>query len=1392
MDNKRIYTIQINGISESIDGITALNKQLDALSARIKALEKSNVKVSAASSGGSSKSMDEEAKLAKQIEQIDEKRKAYSKEIYQNYLAAKDVLKETVKDQQQIAASERLQASNYGNTMAGLKQELADIKSVMQTTDLGDSKFQEMTKRAGELTQKLKELEQNYGQFGRNVGNYASAVEGLNKYRIEVGGVAREFSTAKEAAKTLSNELLNLPKGAEGAKELREALQQVKSEMKDIGTSSVVMDNLLDTMEGIVAVANLGQGIRGLFGVDDAEIQKSIKNLVALQNVLKGIETINKQINTREGIGAWIAPFTTQIDKATAKLLTFNTALLGTGKASKVAAIGIKTFSKALKVAFSGGILIVVDLLVEKLMDLVESFKKVDKAAENSRKVQEAGAKAYAEGAAKIALYKQRVESFNGTKKQEKKLVEEFNKELGEGLGTYKSISEVQKALIEKSDAYCEALRMEAEAQALLNLYTEAYVNLQKVKMANAAGENDSWWRTRAGNEAHRTEVENAAKKDADTYWEAYVTQMKKAEQHKKDNKLYDNSPQIDKGGKKTEDTVKKVEESISKARIDAMKNGFAKTMAQLELERNKRIEEARKTGYKVAEQVALANKIYHQQVLEATITYHTKLIEEQKKFNDEWEKLNQTAYARNVETSKGVNTYNLNQKKNKYSNNPVDSAGNELDANEWINQYTYNYNNIIKYNQKLIESYKRLKAEVDLANLAIEEIENGDNNIGSLEDWQKKLDENEHKLYQFIEKYPGIARAAEDAVTTDLSTAYTTRTMARQAYYENILKYAKEYADEEIKIEKDKLSTEQYNLEQAEKKRHQTMVSSIFDDDKSKENVGARLKQLYEGYAKEYNSGILGGKTTKEIATYFSEYRKEVDKWLDELQEKTKKGEVAWEDYIEITNSKLIKGYIDLRADAGDNMDMLNEGFVKFFDNMRHEFQAHTNEMLSIEGSYNQKMKDAEEQRNKDIKAANAEYYSSMESEIEEVLSSINSLIETSQQRNGLGLINMKATKKNLDNLKDTTRSALDDIETMKNQMLEKLKSGEMEFPDFDPIYEQLRTLELQLLDASRNIKKKTSEIFTDFMSEISNYASQLGSALNSLVSAIGDYTDQQYENEINQLEDYIDEYEELLDKQRDIVEKHKSEIDNIEDELANSRGDRRQHLIDQLNAEMEARRAAAAEEKRLEKEKKALEAKKEKEEKNRLEAQKRIQTTQAVINGAVAFMNALATQPIWLGIAMAALTASMTAVQLATINSAKYAKGGLLEGPSHKQGGIKVPGIGNGIELEGNEFVVRKKTSLQNIDLLDYINKSERKLDLSDFIDFYGGKVKKNIASMSPGRKYADGGALPTIRNDYNFDDRLLNAFEDYSNRPVVVSVVDINNKQDDVRRVQTLAGL
>ena len=467
-DNKKIYTIQINGIDQSIKQVDALSDALQFLDAKIKELESRSVSITSSSNNGGggnrtvgnrTAELNTEDKLLKQIQKTEQQIANARREDYQSLLAQKDILKDIVSEAQERAAAERLSNGNYGNTINGLKEELSDIKKVMQTTDLGDSESMEkLIKRANELNSSLKNVKESYGQFGRNVGNYKSAAEGFKSLNIEVNGVTRSFDNAKQALMELKKERdtlgISMGRTSKEFKELDEIVKQLQSDIKDMATSSNAMDNLLDTMESLTAIGSISQGFSALFGFDSSEIEKSIQKMVALQNILKGIETINKQMQTREGIGAWIAPFNKGIDTATAKLLVYNRALLGTGKAATAAAVGVKVFGKALKGIASLGILLVIDLLIDGFTELVDKLKNVDEATKHSEKIQESIGEAYADATAKLLLYQKKVDSFNGSQKEEKKLVEELNKDLGEGMGIYESLTEWKKALKERTDDY--------------------------------------------------------------------------------------------------------------------------------------------------------------------------------------------------------------------------------------------------------------------------------------------------------------------------------------------------------------------------------------------------------------------------------------------------------------------------------------------------------------------------------------------------------------------------------------------------------------------------------------------------------------------------------------------------------------------------------------------------------------------------------------------------------------------------------------------------------------------------------------------------------------------------------------------------------------------------
>ena len=1456
-DNKKIYSIQINGIEQSIKQVDALSDALQFLDKKIKELESRSVSVTSTQNGNGNRNADlqTEDKLLKQIQNTEQQIRDARREDYQSLLAQKDLLKDITDQAKQRAAAERLSVGNYANTMKGMKQELADIKSVMQTTELESDTFDDLTKRAGELTKKLKELEVAYGQFGRNVGNYPGTMEqGFSKLQIEVNGTIREFDNARQALKELTNERNTLKLMGEDFGNLDEVVKTLKSDIKDMEMSSAAMDNLLDSMQGLIALGSSAEGFAALFGFDNDQIQQTIQKLVALQNILQGIEVIKKQMQTGEGIGGMFAKGNAAIDKFSASLLGVSTnaktAKKGLTEAaaanvtvtttSAAATVAVKALSFALKTVGIGVILTAVAFLVEGLQSLIEWFMKADEATERTKKINEEAAKAYGEAKSKIVSYTARVKDFNGTKQQEKKLVDELNSQLGKQLGTYKTLAEWQKVLIEKGDAYCESMLRQARAQAALNVVTEAYINLQQVKANIENGEYHHWYQTVAGDREADAEALAEANRKIESAENEYRRLVNESIQFDKTHSLGDFSPQIEtakKTGSKLTKTIKDIEADIAKARVDGMKQGLVKTLAQLELERNKRIAEAKKTGKLVNEQIEQINNTYQEKIFEARVQYHIDLLNEERSYQDKLKKVQQDTYQAEVDYAKKMNNLRLESNvsgiTSPNSNDLHSGIVGENGLSDTIGTLTIDYNSsdvrkyLGKYKKDIVQAYINTKNTVNFIERALSGLngkydELSDEGKQIYDKYTAILGEAKEQIEQIEKENQGIGQFIQEnvrIVSESLNEAYALRSQSRKMYYEKVLEYTQKAADRELEIEKDKLEAELKMNEDAEKERHKLATSRIFDTSGLSQDDQTRYsnpRNYYKVYKESYDSGELAGMNTDQIGTYFSNYRKEMNKWLDEMTEDLKKfngkGKYTWAEYNEIMNSEAMKGYQKMKTDYENYLKLYNEmsaenkaknkdamaswtqamnnAYVEYLENVRQELETHNNKMTVLQNTFNANTEEAERESLKRRQAATTDYYTNLISENESALSAINSKIDKAEKVTPLGIINYKATKRELTDLKSTVEQVLGDIAEEKRQLLEKLRKGEISFGDYDTLISQLKTIEVQAQETGQNVSKNLQELFSNTMQSISNIAQQLGSSLSSLIGALGDYADVQYENQINDMERFIEKYEEKLNEQREITQQHASEVDSIEAELANARGARRQHLIDKLNAEMAAQRASLAQEKKMEKEKKKMEEDKKKLEEKRFDEQKKVQTAQAIMSGALAITNALAVQPFWVGIAMAAMAAAATAIQIKTIQAQKYASGGVIEGKSHAQGGVKV--LGGRAEVEGGEYITNKVTTSKNVDLLEYINSKKKRINLEDLIEFYGGSspVKKNIQTVRT--KFADGGVVPTLRNDITINDRLLTAFEDYSNRPTVVSVVDIIDRTKTVNDVKVMAGL
>ena len=1370
MDGKKVYQIQINGITESANAVDALVKQLDALDKRIKALENSNVKVSAGGGGNASALSEEEAiqreinKLKKEGETLDAKIAASQDEIYKRVDATKQLYKETIADQKAMAAQERLTADAYSNTMQGMKNHLADLKAAINVTDLGDSdKIKQMTQEANELTNKLKEMEQAYGQYGRNVGNYAEGVaEGLQKVKVNVGGTVREFANAREASRALSNELktmaVNGEQDTKAFKDMQKAVAQLNSDIKDATVSSRAMDNLLDTMQSLTAIGQVGQGFSALFGFDDDQIQKSIQKLVALQNVMQGIEKLNQQMNSGEGIGGWLAKGNSMIDSFVAKITgaakaqeTLNTATKAGKTASEglavaeetqavatnTATVATKGLSLALKALGIGLIISAVATLITYWEDIYDWFTDTIPALKNLEKwFEKIRAVAVGVGSAilnymvqpLVTLVKVIKAVIDGNFSDIPKIIGEGMKKTFDVAGNfqkgYNKETERQqkvhnnKMLKEQKKANDEWLADEEAKYGKSYENTKKYLN-QQMELVTKQLAN-----TRKGSKEYDALIQE--QKDIQRkIWENERTEREKRQKKaEKDNKEY--------AKKEIE-----AEKELSRLRIENMKEGLNKVLKQLEEERKQKIAKIRADGVMVKELEAEVNKLYDKKIVDEK----KKWAEDMKKvYEDMWDKI----YSMSLETTQKL--ANITSLSGENALTKLEEKIGEL-YNQGMSSYGVQGRNQLS---------KGTQLELSIGISGNKEFER---DIQHLVDLQRKAQIYQNQYAEFLEELNiAINKESENEIQRwqFRVDGLKNTTNKVQYLYEKELEKLKEKYGEEVVITKQRILMES---------NYSSKLSSIYLQ---------RLTAMATYWKKRIDL-----ETSAATANYDAQVALENERYEKELRDAQKQSE----DIAAIYQ----KAYELEQITQEQHSEILKRNAVEFDRRYEAIEQEHTNNLVKLEND-----------RNKKIIQINGEAYRARLQELRDFQTAIANLEEKQTVYNSWGIINTAETRKNNENLLDSYRILAKNIVNLKGELQSELNKNKISFDDFQQANRELDTFAEnvgQKMDKVKSELKSINEIGA-FIQSIEQYVQVGLQAIQTVMNAFDEYQDYQFDKEQDTLDKENEMLEDKLDAQEQIIENHKSAVESIEDELANSRGDRRQHLIDQLNAEMEAERAAAAEKKRLEKEQEKLQAKQDALDKKRKEAEYKRNLLSIIVSTAMATANGLATQPfVPVGIAMGSLATTLGMIQYALAAKAKpYAHGGQLDGgvaqgPRHSQGGIKV--LGGRAEIEGGEFITNRRSTASNIDLLEFINSKKAKVDLGDLLEFYNGNtIKKNIRSVRT--KFEDGGYMPTLPNQLDIKEQLQNIVVNQDNRPIYVSVVDINNKQDDVRRVQTLAGL
>lgn len=1431
-DNKKIYTIQINGIDQSIKQVDALSDALKFLDTKIKEMESRSVSVTSSNNGGGGNrtaELNTEDKLLKQIQSTEQQIRDARREDYQSLLAQKDILKDIVSEAQERAAAERLSSGNYGNTMKGLKQELSDIKKVMQTTDLGDEKFQEMTKRANELTNKLKELEQAYGQFGRNVGNYKSAFDDVKKVTVQVGNTAREFNSVRDASRQLTQELKAMAiAGKEDTQEYKElaeavhnfemASRRAESAVNDLKASSQGMDDILDMMESFGSLGQITQGFSALFGFDNTEIERSIQKLVGLQNAMQGIEKIRQQMNTGEGIGKIFQGGSQAIDSFVSKLTGAQMGVNGLTKGSKVATIAVRGLSTALKGIGIGFVIEGITMLISVLDKYTSEASKAELATESLGMELNALNKEYELRIDMLSASYMRQEISTN------EYLAEVFKEQGENIKkNTKYINDMAKAMgrLEWTDYL--------KPSTYLNIQSTGYTGNRisgdgssSIKDAfHDIGELDFSKMFKDVKEAEEEfEKLNKAILNGNDYLDEYGDGIKdwlgSLAMSVGDTK----DALIGVGNAIASDYINKLTEAFaawSKAQSDVA-SGVDGAQAKVDEAKKKVKELYAQMNSSDAFQSFLVNMDKYipdaavreklQKMLGDMQDFYKNAAEDSEQWVHFWNNKRIAAMADGNAKINAQIEEDLRHETVLYGNSAEHRQILEDEANrKRLNQqekYNEQARNKAKQHAKEVEA-----AERELNSLRIQNMAEG---------LSKQLAQLEEERRQ------KIAKAKENGIkvgeiTAEINKLYDKKVLEakeewayriQQVYtnmWKNIYQINHQNAQMDFEDQLNQLELEYKALQDAAAKNSGTALGGY-------SNQGFSITKTKKKRAEE-------GSTDSSDYKYDVLIEKDIDytkRLREEFKKRTEDRRAYYAETEKLTIEELDKQYKIESEKAAENYNNEWRTLVNSYNAQDHELKEHLKKGEITQAQYNEASKRLAEERAEQETQIQDKYHTESEqrerehrekianvqnesntsilNNYQEMMEKLNSIDSSEVIVNGIGFLNITATRKRNKELIDAYKELSANITVEINNLETQLKSDDLteeqrkQINQLITIYNQLQA---SIGGTVKKIQEDTKKATEEFVSKLNDYVQAVGQTMNTILSSLSEIQSNQYDAMIEKQQQYIEEYEELLNKQKDITQEHASAVESIEDELSTARGDRRQQLIDQLNAEMAAQRASLAQEKKIEREREKAEEKKKKLEHDQAVAKKKMQLAQAAINMAMAIsMAAVNSWPIP-AIPMMALAAAAGAAQIAAIQSQNipsYGSGGVIQGKSHREGGVKV--LGGQAEVEGGEYITNKVTTAKNVDLLEYINTKRRKIKLEDLIDFYGGnsQVKKSITTVRT--KFADGGTIPTLRNDINLSDRMLTAFEDYSNRPVQVAVVDIIDRTQAVNDVRVMAGL
>lgn len=875
--------------------------------------------------------------------------------------------------------------------------------------------------------------------------------------------------------------------------------------------------------------------------------------------------------------------------------------------------------------------------------------------------------------------------------------------------------------------------------------------------------------------------------------------------------------------GKKTTD----VEAEIQRLRIERMKEGLTKQIAQLNQERNEKIKKAKADGVRVGEVTAEIEK-----------TYDYKIEDAKRKHAKEVETINSDMYSAMLDEQARALDMELDNQiaANNAMSEELERRGTDLTASYAIqgtqslrkstqmdmgivsnrkpsNDFIYRQQAEKKYNEEL----KKLEAE--RSNITASEYESRKKKLedeykfqtsinGKMVADYKKLFDAMREANASFNEVSRLENAKDNELKPlikvkeeleEIGSLNEQQKATLEVINNEIAKTTKEY-DEQIAQAKEiaelnegkfnktqsELSTKYQGSEDVTNELKKRLDAELYSGDQSKafkERVTA-VRQYWEERINIENQGIEREKQTK-MQLAENDYQANIDAESRNYEESLAKQKEFFDKKLEQINN--------LNASEEEKESQRKQAIANNEDAITKLRELYAAKINQIEKKKESDLFEINDDALKSQRTLQTEYVNDELNELSRFYSSVSQLERKQPVKNSFGFTNWKETDKNNKQLLASYQAMFNNIQQQKQQLDNKLRNGLIDKTTYDASMSDLDAFAADLGEKMDEVKTNMSlgNKIQTILQESQQYLQAGADLAQNILSAVWAADDAAFEREKEALQKRLEEVEKVYDKMDERASEHRDNMKSLESDIAGAQGDARDRLIARYNAEKQAEKEALKEKKKAEKEKEKLEKKQEELDKEQRKEQKKRDLITAAINTAMAI--SFAGMNVWPipAIPMMALAAANGAAQIAAISAKEYAQGGVIDGPRHSEGGVKV--LGGYAEVEGGEYITNRETTRQNVEVLDFINSKRQKLDLSDFVDFYSSKkVMSAVKSSSPLRMYADGGQLPSMNSNIDITDGILSRIDRYANRPTVVAVTEILDRAQDVNNVKVLAGL